>query len=100
MIETAAGNFRYRSVKENLFFGYKIVEMNGVSFKIAEPEKALLDFLYLRSDIKNENDTAELRINEDIFQKIINREKMEQYAKIFNSKVLFKKIIKFFKIIK
>ena len=60
MIESPVGNFRYQSVKENLFFGYKIVEMNGVSFKIAEPEKALLDFMYLRSDINNENDIAEL----------------------------------------
>lgn len=100
MMETLAGNFRYQSVKENLFFGYKIVEMNGVSFKIAEPEKALLDFLYLKSDIRNENDLAELRINEDIFQEIVNREKIEKYAKIFNSKVLLQKTIKIFKIIK
>lgn len=94
LIETPVGNFRYQSVKDNLFFGYKIVEANGTSFKIAEPEKALLDFLYLRSDIKNENDLEELRINREIFQEIINREKMEKYAKVFNSKILFQKVKK------
>ncbi|MDP2736877.1 MAG: hypothetical protein Q8O59_03840 [bacterium] len=94
MIETPISNFQYRSVKENLFFGYKIVKMSGVSFKIAEPEKALLDFLYLRSDIKNENDIEELRINQDIFHEIINKEKMKKYAEMFDSKTLSKKIAK------
>jgi len=100
MIETTVGNFRYQSVKENLFFGYKIIEIGGISFKIAEPEKALLDFLYLRSDVKNENDLAELRLNEEVFQEIINRGRMEKYAGLFNSKVLWQKIIKLNKIIK
>jgi len=94
MIETLIGNFRYQSLKEELYFGYKIIEIGGVSFKIAEPEKALLDFLYLRSDVKSEDDIEELRINQDIFREIIDPEKLAEYAKVFNSKILFQKIIK------
>jgi predicted transcriptional regulator of viral defense system len=100
IIKTPISNFQYRAIKENLFFGYKIIEAGGVSFRIAEPEKALLDFLYLRGDIKNENDIEELRINEDVFREIIDQEKIKKYAAVFNSKVLFQKIIKIYKKIK
>lgn len=94
MIQTSIGNFQYRSIKENLFFGYKLVENSGVIYKIAEPEKAILDFLYLRSDIRNDNDIFELRINREIYQEIIDREKLERYLKEFNSNTLTNKINK------
>jgi len=100
MIETSVANFQYRSVKENLFFGYKIIEIGGVSYRIAEPEKALLDFLYLRSDINDMNDIEELRINKEVFHEIIDQEKLKKHAEGFNSKVLFQKIIKINKIMK
>jgi predicted transcriptional regulator of viral defense system len=92
LIKTAAGNFQYRAIKEKLFFGYRIINLNGVAYKIAEPEKALLDFLYLRSDLKTAEDFAELRINEDDYRKIINQAKLKEYLEIFNSGVLSKKI--------
>jgi len=63
-----------------------------VSYKIAKPEKALLDFLYFRKDISNENDLYELRINEEIFKEKINKNKMIKYLTIFDSKKLKKKI--------
>lgn len=99
MFETSVGNFQYRSLKENLFFAYTIIKHNGISYKIAEPEKALLDFLYLRSDLKNNNDLEELRINGDIFKEIINQKKIEQYLTIFNSASLSNKIKKLNKIL-
>jgi predicted transcriptional regulator of viral defense system len=92
LIETPVGNFQYRVVKEKLFFGYKIIGNNNIAFKIAEPEKALLDFLYLRSDIKNENDIFELRLNGETYKKIIDQNKLNNYLKIFNSSTLNKKI--------
>ena len=63
-----------------------------MSYKIAKPEKALLDFLYFRKDISNENDLYELRINEEIFKEKINKNKMIKYLTIFDSKKLKKKI--------
>jgi predicted transcriptional regulator of viral defense system len=92
LTKTAIGNFQYRSVKEALFFGYKINDFNGVAYKIAEPEKALLDFLYLRSDLKTANDFLELRINEDDYRRIINQDKLKQYLEVFDSATLNKKI--------
>jgi len=92
LIKTAVGNFQYRSVKEDLFFGYKIIDQNGVSYKIAESEKALLDFLYLRSDLKTEDDFAELRINEEDYRKTINQVKLNKYLELFGSATLSRKI--------
>ena len=88
---TSIGNFSYQKMKKNLFFGYKIVKAENIMFKIAEPEKAILDFLYLRKNISNKDDFAELRINEEIYKEIIDQEKMKNYLKIFNSKKLTKR---------
>ncbi|MBK5215613.1 MAG: hypothetical protein JJE53_02285 [Candidatus Pacebacteria bacterium] len=91
-IKSPIGNFNYRSIKENLFFGYTIKGQENHKFKIAEPEKAILDLLYLRSDIKNIDDIASLRINADIYKEKINNKKLDSYLKIFNSPILEKKV--------
>ncbi|MCX5707542.1 MAG: hypothetical protein NTY14_00955 [Candidatus Omnitrophica bacterium] len=46
------GKFDYQSVKESLFFGYTKAASVSHEFFIALPEKAVLDFFYLREDIK------------------------------------------------
>jgi len=44
------GSFIYYRIKPSLFFGYRIVNPGPLYFyKIAAPEKALFDFIYLRS---------------------------------------------------
>ncbi|MBA3047016.1 hypothetical protein KKC83_01985 [Patescibacteria group bacterium] len=89
---TAIGNFSYQKVKNDLFFGYKIVNINSASFKIAEPEKALLDFLYLRKNLAAVDDFYELRINKEIYKEIISQIKLKDYLKAFNSKTLIKRV--------
>ena len=79
-------------MKEKLFFGYKIINTGQIAYKIADPEKALLDFLYFRSDIKSEGDIFELRINEESYREVIDQNKLKQYLEAFNSKALNKKI--------
>ena len=59
---------------------------------MAEPEKALLDFLYFRSDLKDESDISGLRINVDIYKEIVNQDKLNEYLAIFQSPVLARKI--------
>lgn len=82
------GNFYYKNIKEELFFGYTIITQNGISYKIAEPEKALLDFLYLRSDLKTINDLESLRINPFSYKEQINQKKLDRYLEYFNSATL------------
>jgi len=49
IFKNAVGRFSYRTIKRNLFFGFTKVELNQDSFFIAQPEKALCDYLYLDS---------------------------------------------------
>lgn len=86
------GLFSYRHLKKELFFGYRKVSANNQIYLIAEPEKALLDYLYLNSSkIKTPEDIEELRFNEIEIKKL-NKEKLRKYAKMANSKNLQKLI--------
>ena len=42
------GTFDYRHIKNSLFWGYTSVSVNRQTAFVASPEKALLDFFYLR----------------------------------------------------
>jgi hypothetical protein len=52
------GTFVYQHLKTILFFGFKEIEdENGLPVLIAEPEKAVLDFIYLNlQDFKNKDE--------------------------------------------
>lgn len=86
--ENDFGVFIFRSIKKDLFFGYnKIIENNNAYF-LAEPEKALLDYLYLNSyKINQQTDIDELRLNELSLKKL-DKKKIKEYLEIFNSKKL------------
>ncbi len=47
VFENCLGRFEYRSVKKDLFFGFKTQEFQNQKIFIATPEKALLDYFYL-----------------------------------------------------
>lgn len=98
-INSIIGNFSYQKIKKELFFGYHFIKNGDTSFKIAEIEKALLDFFYLRKDIVRENDLYEMRFNIELLKEKINQDKLQKYLKIFNSKKMNKKIKIFNKIL-
>ena len=86
------GLFSYRHLKKELFFGYRKISENGQIYLIAEPEKALLDYLYLNSPkIKTPEDIKELRFNEIEIEKL-DKTKLRKYAKMANNKNLEKLI--------
>lgn len=79
------GAFSYRHIQPKLFFGYTPVETPSGKYLLAEPEKALLDYLYFnRGKIRTEEDISELRINMDELKKITDRKKFETYLREFN----------------
>lgn len=49
------GSFTYRTVKQPLFFGYAPVREGGLEYLLAEPEKALLDYVYLNGGALDES---------------------------------------------
>jgi hypothetical protein len=95
---TPEGDFSYNNVKHSLFFGYRLIQADGVSIKVAEPEKVILDFLYLRK-LNSKDDINSLRLNKIQINELVNFDKLDQYQQIFNSNVLHKRIIILKKII-
>jgi len=82
------GNFIYRHIKPELIFGYKLKKHQNQFYKIAEIEKAVLDYFYLNSNLKSEDDFIELRINVKEFKESIDRNKFEKFLELFNNKSL------------
>lgn len=97
---TAIAVFSYRKIKNNLFFGYEIEKYGHKAFKIASPEKALLDLFYLKPDIRKYNDFESLRINPVNFIQTINKERLFNFLKFFNNKRLTAIINNFWEYIK
>jgi len=84
------GNFIFRHLKKELFFGYNKIEENGQVYLIAEPEKALIDYIYLNSSkIKTQNDIDELRLNEFELRNL-NVKKIKKYALVTNDSGVLK----------
>ena len=83
------GHFIYRHLKTELFWGYREVRTSSGWYLIAEPEKAILDYLYLNlSKINSESDFENLRFNEDRLCETLNRDKFLQYMQAFETKKL------------
>ena len=93
--KTDFGEFIYRHIKSELMFGYKLVEYKNHNFRIAEVEKAALDYFYLNSHLKTENDFVEMRFNSEEFKILANIDKLNKYLKAFNNKSLEKRIKRF-----
>ncbi len=92
-IKTAIGTFDYRHIKNGLFWGYKPVTVNKQVSFIAFPEKALLDFFYLKGLRYDFAYFDEMRLQglEDI-----NINKLMEFAERFNTPGILKtaKLIK------
>ena len=86
--ETPVGNFRYRHIKPSLFWGYQLVNWDKQKLLLAEPEKAVLDYLYVNTKLRTAHDFQGMRINTDEFQSRINLERFQQYLGAFQNKRL------------
>ena len=93
--KTAVGFFRYHRVKPELFFGYELSDFNGKRYKIACPEKALLDYFYIHPDITDRNAFAELRFNTELFHKLVDKRAIKIYSERIGQKRLIKRISDF-----
>lgn len=86
------GIFIYRNIKKELFWGYRKEEKDGLVYLIAEPEKALLDYLYFNiHKIKNTDDIDGLRLNYSEIKEL-DIKKLNEYTTLFKNEKI-KKII-------
>jgi len=87
------GEYIYKSVNENLIFGYDLKPMEGGrTLQFAKPEKALLDLLYLYPEYNSKQDFIELRLDEDFLQDQFNKDLLLEYTPKFNSKTVERRI--------
>lgn len=87
------GEFSYKSVREELIFGYDLKPIaDGRTLQMAKPEKALLDLLYLYPFYNTGQELVELRLDEDFMQGELDRKLMEEYALQFQNKALEKRL--------
>jgi len=88
-LESAWGVFSYRSVKPQYMFGYQVIENTpGIKFKIAYLEKALLDYLYLNSEIQSSTDFEELRWNRTQLLGLLEHSVFARYVRLFDKRAL------------
>lgn len=87
--ENGFGNYTYRSIKPELFFGFELKKMqDGRAVPFAKPEKALLDLLYLYPEYNTQSSMVELRLDEDYLTNDLDMDRLEEYALLFQSKAL------------
>ncbi|MCK5416733.1 hypothetical protein KAI92_04890 [Candidatus Parcubacteria bacterium] len=95
-ITNEVGNFQYRKINSDLFMGFVLIPSNIKNnryIRIAEPEKALFDLVYFRSDLKDEKDFSSLRLN---LEKI-KVKKVEVYLPFVNAPQIKKRLNNFIK---
>lgn len=92
LIDTSLGEFKYRHIKSDLYFGYSLKEWRKYRYLIAEPEKAIIDFLYYNPVVKDVEDLSLLRWNPDSIRDSIEYKKLEEYRKYIDSKTLNNRI--------
>lgn len=98
--KTPIAEFIYRTITPRLFSGYNLVKYDNKYFKMASVEKAILDYFYINSNLKDKDDFAGLRINKSIFLKQVNEEKLYKFLEEFGKKTLTKRITAFLEFIK
>ncbi len=90
--KTPLATFVYSHLKKELFFGYTLVSWKDYRIAIAEPEKTLLDYLYLHPEIKHVEDIESLRWNPFSIREHTDPEKLTAYETHINSPSLSKRL--------
>lgn len=88
--ETDFGQFTYKSIKGDLFWGYKVIEDGDIGLKIADLEKAILDTIYFNNNITEVADFEELRYNKQVLKEDLDIAKLQKYLLIYKNNRLIK----------
>ena len=84
--------FEYRSIHSRFNFGYTLVNWKNVTIKIAEPEKAIIDYFYLNTEINTIDRIEDMRFNTIAMNEQIDWNKIDRYLSIYENKMLSKRM--------
>lgn len=91
--ETPVGNFGYRNLKKDLFFGYHLRQWNDHHhYAIAGTEKTIIDYLYLHNELQSIADFISLRWNKIEILNQISMDKLTKYVSYIDSNALSNRI--------
>lgn len=76
------GLFIYRSVNPVAYTGYTIQKEAGFDIRIAEPEKAIVDYIYFKTLRGKKIDFSQERLDRGVIKRL-SRKKMVAYAKLY-----------------
>lgn len=88
--------FGYYTIKENAYAGYIFKQEGDRGFLIAEPEKAVVDYLYALT-LGQRGLLGKRTVNDRLDMTKVNKEKILMYAKLYEWKKLDEIIDKLFK---
>ncbi|MBQ7735113.1 MAG: hypothetical protein IJT61_04155 [Bacteroidales bacterium] len=92
----AFGKFDYQKMKQELHFGYGRHIVDGISFEMAYPEKALLDLFYLYPTLYGtEQGFHNFAIEEQMLYENLDVEKLYDYTERFGSRALEQRVTLF-----
>ncbi len=77
------GLFIYHTVKPASFTGYYVERQGAFDILIAEPEKALIDFLYFNAYRDKKFDLKDERLDRGVVSRL-NKKKLHRYAALYN----------------
>jgi len=88
------GKFFYQKIKREAFGGFETRKENNISFNLALPEKALVDFFYLNRNIMDESreQFASYRFSEEFKY---NKSRLIEFANFFKNKKVKELVNKF-----
>ncbi len=76
-------SFTYSRIKKQAYRGYRMEKVGGLTILLAEPEKALADYLYFVDLQRN-------MLNEHLVTRAVKKSAVLEYAKLFGRKSLVK----------
>ena len=87
--KTPKSVFSYQRIKKSVFAGYSPVAIEGSVVLLAEPEKALADYLYFV-------DLRKISLNDRLNLRNIHKGKLLKFIRLFKRKSLLKKIMEIY----
>lgn len=85
---TQIGDFMYRTIHTRYYRWYELITIGDYSHvRIASPEKAICDYIYLHPEIIHKDDFEEQRIHASIRKEIASDTKFLSYAKKYPMRV-------------
>lgn len=89
----AFGKFDYQKMKEELHFGYGKHTVDGISFEMAYPEKALLDLFYLYPTLYGtEQGFRNFAIEDQMLYENLDVERLYDYLERFECRALEQRV--------